>query len=217
MLPCAWPPLRTPTSYASPVQGSGGARCGALHRPVLSTPSWLAARLPLPCCAPAAGAVEQLKTHCGRLKVPLYERGYEKDPAKVGLCRCAPSTQTSVTTLAAVAAASMLQQPDCKEACAQGCVRTCLCHGGGKGVAQSAFPPRWQQPCMLTGRACAFVVGMRLVYAGGQRGHQASRAQWAARGAGGHGGPHAGAPLKAIVPTLSDPLRLAIADTLCPE
>lgn len=30
-----------------------------------------------------AGAVEQLKTHCGRLKVPLYERGYEKDPAKV--------------------------------------------------------------------------------------------------------------------------------------
>ncbi|KAJ9527693.1 hypothetical protein QJQ45_025967 [Haematococcus lacustris] len=30
-----------------------------------------------------AGAVEQLKTHCTRLKVPLYERGYEKDPAKV--------------------------------------------------------------------------------------------------------------------------------------
>ena len=30
-----------------------------------------------------AGAVEQLKTHCARLKVPLYERGYEKDPAKV--------------------------------------------------------------------------------------------------------------------------------------
>lgn len=25
-----------------------------------------------------AGAVEQLKTHCARLKVPLYERGYEK-------------------------------------------------------------------------------------------------------------------------------------------
>eukprot|EP00798_Chlamydomonas_sp_ICE-L_P027481 gene27481-4787_t len=32
-----------------------------------------------------AGAVEQLKTHCARLKVPLYERGYEKDPAKVAL------------------------------------------------------------------------------------------------------------------------------------
>jgi signal recognition particle GTPase len=31
-----------------------------------------------------AGAVEQLKTHCNRLKMPLYERGYEKDPAKVG-------------------------------------------------------------------------------------------------------------------------------------
>ncbi|EFJ49463.1 hypothetical protein VOLCADRAFT_74239 [Volvox carteri f. nagariensis] len=30
-----------------------------------------------------AGAVEQLKTHCARLRVPLYERGYEKDPAKV--------------------------------------------------------------------------------------------------------------------------------------
>lgn len=30
-----------------------------------------------------AGAVEQLKTHCARLSVPLYERGYEKDPAKV--------------------------------------------------------------------------------------------------------------------------------------
>lgn len=30
-----------------------------------------------------AGAVEQLKTHCARLGVPLYERGYEKDPAKV--------------------------------------------------------------------------------------------------------------------------------------
>jgi len=30
-----------------------------------------------------AGAVEQLKTHAARLKVPLFERGYEKDPAKV--------------------------------------------------------------------------------------------------------------------------------------
>ena len=27
--------------------------------------------------------MEQLKTHCVRLGVPLYERGYEKDPAKV--------------------------------------------------------------------------------------------------------------------------------------
>ncbi len=35
-------------------------------------------------CAHAhAGAVEQLKTHCSRLHIPLYERGYEKDPAKV--------------------------------------------------------------------------------------------------------------------------------------
>jgi signal recognition particle receptor subunit alpha len=30
-----------------------------------------------------AGAVEQLKTHAARLGVPLYERGYERDPAKV--------------------------------------------------------------------------------------------------------------------------------------
>ena len=30
-----------------------------------------------------SGAVEQLKTHAARLGVPLYERGYEKDPAKV--------------------------------------------------------------------------------------------------------------------------------------
>lgn len=31
-----------------------------------------------------SGAVEQLRTHCQRLGVALYERGYEKDPAKVG-------------------------------------------------------------------------------------------------------------------------------------
>ena len=30
-----------------------------------------------------AGAVEQLRTHCQRLQVPLFEKGYEKDPAKV--------------------------------------------------------------------------------------------------------------------------------------
>jgi signal recognition particle receptor subunit alpha len=30
-----------------------------------------------------AGAVEQLRTHCQRLGIPLYERGYEKDPAVV--------------------------------------------------------------------------------------------------------------------------------------
>ena len=30
-----------------------------------------------------AGAVEQLRTHCYRLGVPLYERGYEKDPASI--------------------------------------------------------------------------------------------------------------------------------------
>jgi len=30
-----------------------------------------------------AGAVEQLRTHCKRLDVPLFERGYEKDPSAV--------------------------------------------------------------------------------------------------------------------------------------
>ena len=30
-----------------------------------------------------SGAVEQLKTHCARLNIPLFEKGYEKDPAKV--------------------------------------------------------------------------------------------------------------------------------------
>jgi signal recognition particle receptor subunit alpha len=30
-----------------------------------------------------AGAVEQLRTHCQRLGVPLYERGYERDPAMI--------------------------------------------------------------------------------------------------------------------------------------
>jgi len=30
-----------------------------------------------------AGAVEQLRTHCQRLQIPLFEKGYEKDPAKV--------------------------------------------------------------------------------------------------------------------------------------
>eukprot|EP01024_Parvocaulis_polyphysoides_P042810 TRINITY_DN3907_c1_g1_i6.p1 TRINITY_DN3907_c1_g1~~TRINITY_DN3907_c1_g1_i6.p1 ORF type:complete len:307 (+),score=63.64 TRINITY_DN3907_c1_g1_i6:232-1152(+) len=30
-----------------------------------------------------SGAIEQLKTHCNRLNVPLFERGYEKDAANV--------------------------------------------------------------------------------------------------------------------------------------
>jgi len=30
-----------------------------------------------------AGAVEQLRTHCARLEVDLFEKGYEKDPANV--------------------------------------------------------------------------------------------------------------------------------------
>lgn len=30
-----------------------------------------------------SGAVEQLRTHCKRLGVPLFEKGYSKDPAEV--------------------------------------------------------------------------------------------------------------------------------------
>lgn len=30
-----------------------------------------------------SGAVEQLKTHCNRLGVPLYDRGYDRDPTNV--------------------------------------------------------------------------------------------------------------------------------------
>jgi signal recognition particle GTPase len=30
-----------------------------------------------------SGAVEQLKTHCNRLGVPLFDRGYDKDPTNV--------------------------------------------------------------------------------------------------------------------------------------
>ena len=30
-----------------------------------------------------SGAIEQLKTHCARLRVPLFDRGYEKDAANV--------------------------------------------------------------------------------------------------------------------------------------
>ncbi|KAK9843578.1 hypothetical protein WJX84_007680 [Apatococcus fuscideae] len=48
---------------------------------------WLLQNGLRPCIAACdtfrSGAVEQLKTHCTRLNVPLYERGYEKDPAKV--------------------------------------------------------------------------------------------------------------------------------------
>ena len=48
--------------------------------------AWGAAQVMIAACDTfRSGAVEQLKTHCVRLGVPLYERGYEKDPAKVAL------------------------------------------------------------------------------------------------------------------------------------
>ena len=46
-----------------------------------------------------AGAVEQLKTHCARLAVPLYERGYEKDPAKVAFEACKAAARAKIDVL----------------------------------------------------------------------------------------------------------------------
>lgn len=45
-----------------------------------------------------AGAVEQLKRHCAALDVPLYERGYEKDPVSIaaGAIRAAAEAGTDV-------------------------------------------------------------------------------------------------------------------------
>ena len=50
---------------------------------VLRRRCWVLQVMIAACDTFRSGAVEQLKTHCGRLGVPLYERGYEKDPAKV--------------------------------------------------------------------------------------------------------------------------------------
>lgn len=46
-----------------------------------------------------AGAVEQLRTHAQRLQVPLYERGYEKDAAKVAYEACRQAERDSCDVL----------------------------------------------------------------------------------------------------------------------
>lgn len=46
-----------------------------------------------------SGAVEQLKTHCSRLGVPLFERGYEKDPAKVAFEAAKAAARAGVDVL----------------------------------------------------------------------------------------------------------------------
>jgi signal recognition particle receptor subunit alpha len=40
-----------------------------------------------------AGAVEQLKQHSRKLDIPLFERGYEKDPAAVAQAGLFPSPE----------------------------------------------------------------------------------------------------------------------------
>lgn len=59
--------------------GALGLNAEPVPKATLCTPQVMIAA----CDTFRSGAVEQLKTHCGRLGVPLYERGYEKDPAKV--------------------------------------------------------------------------------------------------------------------------------------
>lgn len=58
-----------------------------------------------------SGAVEQLKTHCARLGVPLYERGYEKDPAKVAFeaQRAAARASTDVLLVDTAGAAPLAE------------------------------------------------------------------------------------------------------------
>lgn len=46
-----------------------------------------------------SGAIEQLKTHCARLNVPLYDRGYEKDAANVCAEAIKQATKESIDCL----------------------------------------------------------------------------------------------------------------------
>lgn len=68
------------SSRSAPLPLADGA-CTPLRRGTLRTD--LAQVMMAACDTFRAGAVEQLKTHCSRLQIPLFERGYEKDPAKV--------------------------------------------------------------------------------------------------------------------------------------
>ena len=62
-----------------------------------------------------AGAVEQLKTHCARLNVPLYERGYEKDPAKVAFeaIRAAERAKCDVLLVDTAGVSPLLHVSEC--------------------------------------------------------------------------------------------------------
>ena len=58
-----------------------------------------------------SGAVEQLKTHCARLNVPLYERGYEKDPAKVAFEATKAAARSKIDVLLVDTAGGAQHEP----------------------------------------------------------------------------------------------------------
>ena len=57
-----------------------------------------------------SGAVEQLRTHCNRLNIPLYERGYEKDPAKVAYEAIKSAERSNIDVLLVDTAGEILGQ-----------------------------------------------------------------------------------------------------------
>jgi len=57
-----------------------------------------------------SGAVEQLRTHCNRLSIPLYERGYEKDPAKVAYEAIKSAERSNIDVLLVDTAGEILGQ-----------------------------------------------------------------------------------------------------------
>ena len=60
-----------------------------------------------------SGAVEQLRTHCNRLNIPLYERGYEKDPARVAYEAIKSAERSNIDVLLVDTAGELLRQATC--------------------------------------------------------------------------------------------------------
>ena len=54
--------------------------------------------------------MEQLRTHCNRLSIPLYERGYEKDPAKVAYEAIKSAERSNIDVLLVDTAGEILGQ-----------------------------------------------------------------------------------------------------------
>ena len=100
-----------------------------------------------------SGAVEQLKTHCARLGVPLYERGYEKDPAKVAFeaQRAAARASTDVLlvdTAGAPPAQGFSLGPCTPAAAVRAPSRSLAMAAGGAAPAQAACAPAWPRLCL---------------------------------------------------------------------